>query len=255
MDLATIIGMLAAFAVVGAAIAMGGSFGIFVNVPSMMIVIGGAVSATVLRFPLAEVMTALVTGGKIAFTNHKSTPRGLLEEIRKLADVGRTQGPVGLETVEVSDPFLARGKQMIADGVDINIIKEGLERQRDLELQRLVEGEKIFKAIGSAAPAFGMIGTLIGLVQMLSAMDDPAAIGPSMAVALLTTLYGALVQNVVADPIADKLSSKLEVQETNLSLIIDGVMQLAERKSADVITDMLIVYLPEKARAGLVEEG
>ncbi|MEL7030081.1 MAG: MotA/TolQ/ExbB proton channel family protein, partial [Pseudomonadota bacterium] len=170
------------------------------------------------------------------------------------ADISRTQGPIGLETVEVSDPFLARGKQLIADGADANQIRGQLERERNLELQRLFEGEKIFKAIGSAAPAFGMIGTLVGLVQMLSTMDDPSTIGPSMAVALLTTLYGALIQNVIADPIADKLASKLEVQETNLSLIIDGLGQLAERKSADVITDMLIVYLPEKARAGLIED-
>ncbi|MEM9751269.1 MAG: flagellar motor protein PomA, partial [Pseudomonadota bacterium] len=116
MDLATIIGMVAAFGVVAAAIFMGGSFGVFVNAPSMMIVIGGAVSATVLRFPINEVATALITGGKIAFTNHKTSPRALLEELRKLADVSRTQGPIGLESVEVSDPFLARGKQMIADG-------------------------------------------------------------------------------------------------------------------------------------------
>ncbi|MEM1104537.1 MAG: MotA/TolQ/ExbB proton channel family protein [Pseudomonadota bacterium] len=254
MDLATIIGMVAAFGVVAAAIFMGGSFGVFVNAPSMMIVIGGAVSATVLRFPINEVATALITGGKIAFTNHKTSPRALLEELRKLADVSRTQGPIGLESVEVSDPFLARGKQMIADGGEAAQIRVQLERERNLELQRLVEGEKIFKAIGSAAPAFGMIGTLVGLVQMLSTMDDPSAIGPSMAVALLTTLYGALIQNVIADPVADKLSSKLEVQETNLSLIIDGIAQVAERKSADVLTDMLIVYLPEKHREGLIDE-
>ena len=254
MDIATILGMMAGFGVVLAAIFMGGSLTTFINVPSLMIVIGGAISATILRFPIAEVAGALITGGTVAFTNASTTPRGLLDDIRNLADVSRTQGPIGLEGVEVSDPFLGRGKQMIADGIEVTSIRAQLELARDLEIQRLVEGEKVFKAIGGAAPAFGMIGTLVGLVQMLSTMDDPSAIGPSMAIALLTTLYGALVQNVIADPVADKLSSKLEVQETNLSLIIDGVCQLAERKSADVITDMLIVYLPEKQRAGLQED-
>ena len=254
MDIATIIGMAAGFGVVLAAIFMGGSITQFINAPSIVIVIGGAISATILRFPLSEVAGALITGAKTAFTTHKTTPRALLDEIRKLADVSRAQGPIALEGVEIDDPFLARGKQMVADGIEAARIREQLELARDLEIQRLVEGEKIFKSIAAAAPAFGMIGTLVGLVAMLSTMDDPSTIGPSMAVALLTTLYGALVQNIIADPIADKLASKLEMQETNLALIIDGLCQLAERKSADVITDMLIVYLPEKQRAGLIEE-
>ncbi|MEM8987256.1 MAG: MotA/TolQ/ExbB proton channel family protein [Pseudomonadota bacterium] len=254
MDLATIIGMIAGFGVVVAAILMGGNIITYINAPSLMIVIGGAISATILRFPLSEVAGALITGAQIAFFNKGSNPRNLLEEIRNLADVSRKQGPIGLEGVETSDPFLKRGKQMIADGLEVKLIRDQLERERNLEIQRLVEGEKIFKSIGGAAPAFGMIGTLVGLVAMLSTMDDPSTIGPSMAIALLTTLYGALVQNLIADPVADKLASKLEVQETNLSLIIDGVCQVAERKSADVITDMLIVYLPEKHRAGLIEE-
>lgn len=249
MDFATIGGIVAGFFVVGLAIAMGGAVAVFFNAPSFLIVIGGAVSATVLRFPIHQVVTAVQTGLRIAFLDHHRPARELLEEVRALAQVARSKGPMGLEHAPVSDPFLARGKQMIADGLPVDHLREQLSRERNLEIQRLVEGEKIFRAIGEAAPAFGMIGTIVGLVKMLWTMDDPSTIGPSMAIALLTTLYGALIAYAFALPIADKLALKLEAQETNLSLIIDGLCQVAERKSPDAITDMLIVYLPEKARA------
>ena len=248
VDLATIGGIVAGFFVVGLAIAMGGAVGVFFSPPSILIVLGGAISATVLRFPIDQVVTAFRTGARIAFFDHHRPPRELLEDVRMLANVARRQGPMGLERAHVSDAFLARGKQMIADGLSTDHLREQLNRERGLEIQRLVEGEKIFRSIGEAAPAFGMIGTIVGLVKMLATMDDPSTIGPSMAIALLTTLYGALTAYAIALPIADKLALKLEAQETNLSLIIDGLCQVADRRSPDAITDMLIVYLPEKAR-------
>ncbi|MBZ0215663.1 MAG: MotA/TolQ/ExbB proton channel family protein, partial [Fimbriimonadaceae bacterium] len=176
---------------------MGGDILTFVNLPSFLIVIGGGFAATFIRFPLAVVFSSLAVGGKIAFTHKKTNPRDMIDEITSLAEIVRKKGPLGLEEVEISDPFLAKGIQYIADGYEGSFILESLERERDLNLERLEDGQRIFKAIGDAAPAFGMIGTLVGLVQMLSTMDDPSSIGPAMAVALLTTLYGALVANLV----------------------------------------------------------
>lgn len=248
IDFATIGGIVAGFFIIGLAIAMSGVVAIFFNAPAFLIVVGGAISATVLRFPVGLIMAALQTGARIAFFDHQRSPRSLLEEVRMLANVARRQGPMGLERTPVTDPFLARGKQMIADGLPTDHLREQLSRERELEIQRLVDGEKIFRALGEAAPAFGMIGTIVGLVKMLATMDDPSTIGPSMAIALLTTLYGALLAYAVALPIADKLALKLEAQETNLSLIIDGLCQVSDRRSPDAITDMLIIYLPEKAR-------
>jgi chemotaxis protein MotA len=249
IDFATIGGIIAGLFVVGVAIALGGAISIFFNVPSLLIVIGGVVSATILRFPIGEVRAALNAGVRSAFFDHQRGPGELLEEVRSLAALARRQGPMALERAAASDPFLARGKQMIADGLSPDQLRAQLTRERDLEIERLIAGEKVFRAIGEAAPSFGLIGTVIGLVNMLSVMDDPSKIGPAMAVALLTTLYGALLAYVIALPIADKLAVKLEAQETNLSLIIDGLVQVAERRSPDAITDMLIVYLPQNARA------
>lgn len=253
MDIATIFGIIFGSIIVGIAIFIGGDFMTFVNAPSMLIVIGGTIAATVLRFPLAGVLSSLLIGGKIAFTQKKVAPRELIDEVARLAGILRKDGPLGLEGVDVEDEFLSKGTQYIADGYDGAVIVESLERERDLMLERLEEGKRIFKAMGDSAPAFGMIGTLVGLVQMLSTMDDPSTIGPSMAVALLTTLYGAMIANMVCLPIADKLEAKFKTESVNLTLAIEGVEQLRENKSPDVIKEMLVSYLPEKQRAELAE--
>ncbi|MXN65302.1 flagellar motor protein PomA [Stappia sp. GBMRC 2046] len=248
MDLGTILGILIAFTMVMIAIFLGGSFNQFADFPSVLIVIGGALAATLVRFPLSGIASAMAVGFKVAFRHKKTDPRDLIEEITHLADVVRKSGPLGLESVEVSDTNLGKGVQFIADGYEAEFIRETLERERDLYLDRLRDGRKVFKALGDSAPAFGMIGTLIGLVQMLATLDDPTTIGPSMAVALLTTLYGALIANIVCLPIVDKLDSKFDVEEVNQTLIIDGVLQVRDNKSPALIRDMLTAYIPEKSR-------
>ncbi|GGF04768.1 MotA/TolQ/ExbB proton channel family protein [Stappia taiwanensis] len=253
MDLSSIIGIVAAFAVVTIAILLGGNIAQFIDLPSILIVLGGGFAATLVRFPLAGIGSAFIVGSKAAFTHKKVNPRDLIEDITSLADTVRKSGPLGLENVEVSDASLAKGIQYIADGYEGAFIKDAMERERDLYLERLQEGKKVFKALGESAPAFGMIGTLVGLVQMLATMDDPSTIGPSMAIALLTTLYGALVANVICLPIVDKLDSKFDIEEVNQTLVIDGVMQIRENKSPALIRDMLIAYVPEKARAEFAE--
>ncbi|WP_029042549.1 motility protein A [Cucumibacter marinus] len=255
MDLATIIGIIAGAAVIALAIFLGGSFAQFVDLPSIFIVIGGGTAATLIRFPIAGVGNAFVTGGKIAFTHKKVEPRELIAKIAEMGDVVRRNGPLGLENMEIEEPNLAKGGQMIADGYDAAFIRESMELERDQYLTRLSEGQRIFKSLGDATPAFGMIGTLVGLVQMLANMDDPSAIGPAMAVALLTTLYGAVLANLVCLPIADKLTAKLTLEEINQTLIIDGIMSIRDGKSPNIIREMLFAYLPETQRGELVEEA
>ncbi len=248
MDIATIAGIIAGSVVVGFAILTGGDVGTFVNVPSMLIVIGGGFAATVIRFPLKNVFQALALGGKVAFTHKQTDPKEMIDQIAELADKVRREGPLSLDNLEVDDPFLKKGSQFVADGYDPAFIQESLELERDQNLSRLDEAKRIYKAIGDAAPAFGMIGTIVGLVQMLSNMEDPSTIGPAMAVALLTTLYGALIANLVALPIADKLGTKAKIVDVSQTLTIDGVMQLSAGKNPNLIREMLVAYLPEKAR-------
>jgi chemotaxis protein MotA len=155
---------------------------------------------------------------------------------------------MALENVEISDPFLAQGARYVADGYDREFIRDTMERDRDNFLQRLDEGQKIYRHIGDAAPAWGMVGTLVGMVQMFANMTDPSKLGPFMAVALLATLYGALVANILCLPIADKLHLKLADEEVNRTLIIDGVMMLRESKNPQIVREMLQAYVPEQHR-------
>jgi chemotaxis protein MotA len=255
MDLATILGILAGFGVIVAAMLFGGSISQFIDVPSVLIVIGGGLAATLIRFPLSGVLKALVTGGKTAFTHKKVDPRAMIEKVCELADMVRKNGPLGLENAEVDDVNLGKGIQYIADGYEAEFIQGAMERERDLYLTRLEEGQRFYKALGDSAPAFGMIGTLVGLVQLLANMDDPSTIGPAMAIALLTTLYGAVLANLVALPISEKLEAKFGAEELNQTLIIDGVMQIRDAKSPALIREMLIAYLPEAQRSGLLDEA
>src|SRR6202008_2024570 len=187
-------------------------------------------------------------GAKYAFTLRRTSQRELVDEIAGLAEIARKQGPIGLEKVEIEDPFLAKGIRFVADGYDADFIRDNLERDRDIFLTHLDEGSKIYRAIGDCAPAFGMIGTLIGMVQMFANMTDPSKLGPFMATALLATLYGGLVPTLLCLPIADKLHGKLLDEETNRTLIIDGILMIRDSKSPALVREMLLAYLPEKHR-------
>lgn len=254
MDIATFLGIGGGFGVLVMAIFMEGSqLSMFMDLLATNVVIGGAITTTMARFTMGGFMAALSTGLKAVAFNHHVSARDMIEKIAELADIVRKQGPLGLEAVEISDEFLAKGMRMIADGFDLHIIRETLERERDLHIERLEDANKLFNFMGNAAPGMGMVGTIIGLVSMFAHMDDPKKIGPGMAVALLTTLYGAVMANVVALPIADKLQMKALEENINFTLVIDGVLMIRENKSPAVIRDMLISYLPNKHRAALEE--
>ena len=248
MDIATGLGLLGGFIVVSTVVLMGGSFGMYFSDHALIIIFGGSFSATLIRFPLVSIFHGIPLGARFAFTMRRTTQRELVDQLAQLAEVARKQGPIGLEKVEVDDPFLAKGVRFIADGYDAMFIRDNLERDRDNFLTHLDEGQKIYRAIGDCAPAFGMIGTLLGMVQMFANMTDPSKLGPFMATALLATLYGAVVANMWCLPIADKLHLKLADEEVNRTLIIDGILMIREAKSPTLVREMLLAYLPEKHR-------
>jgi chemotaxis protein MotA len=255
MDIATGLGLLAGSAVVCTLILLGGDFRMFYDLHALIVIFGGSFSATLIRFPLAAIFHGLPLGAKFAFTLRRQTQRELIEQLAVIAETSRKQGPTGLERIEIEDAFLAKGVRYLADGYEASFIRDNLERDRDNFLTHLDEGQKIYRAIGDCAPAFGMIGTLLGMVQMFANMTDPSKLGPFMAVALLATLYGAVVANIVCLPIADKLHVKLTDEETNRNLIIDGILMIRDSKSPALVREMLLAYLPEKHRHDMVEEA
>jgi chemotaxis protein MotA len=248
MDITTGLGLAAGAVVLVSLILMGGDLRMFADSHAAIVIFGGSAAATLIRFPLVSIIHGLPLGMKFAFTMRRWTARELVDEIANLAEIARKQGPIGLEKVEIEDPFLAKGMRFVADGYDANFIRDNLERDRDNFLTHLDEGQKIYRAIGDCAPAFGMVGTLIGMVQMFANMTDPSKLGPYMAVALLATFYGAAVANLFCLPIADKLHLKLNDEEINRTLIIDGVLMIRDAKSPTLVREMLLAYLPEKHR-------
>ena len=150
---------------------VGGNITQFIDMPSILIVIGGASAATLVRFPLAGIGGAFVVGSKVAFTHKKSNPRDLIEEITRVAEIVRQKGPIALENVDVANPFLGQGLRFVADGYDREFVRETLEKETDNFLERLGAGLKVYRAMGDAAPAWGMIGTVLGLVIMMSTPD------------------------------------------------------------------------------------
>ncbi|MCA0422214.1 MAG: MotA/TolQ/ExbB proton channel family protein [Proteobacteria bacterium] len=253
MDIATGLGFLAGIITVSALILMGGSFRMFYDVHALIVIGGGCTAGTLIRFPLSAMAHGFPMGIKYAFSMRSQSPRVLIEEISRVADIYKKGGATALDQVEVHDPFLKQALRFLADGYDADFMRRTLEQDRDTFFQHLDEGQKIYRSIGDAAPAWGMVGTLVGMVQMFSNMEDPSKLGPFMAVALLATLYGALVGNLVCLPIADKLHVKLEEEDVSRNLIIDGVLQMRASKSPAVIREMLISYLPDHHKHMLAE--
>ena len=240
MDIATIVGLLGAFGMIIMAI---DDLAAFIDTSSLLIVVGGSIMVVMLRSSLGEFLGAVAVLAK-TFKNKLEPPETLIEQIVELATIARKDG--------IANPFLAKAVAMLVDGADGSIIKGSLEREKDMTKMRHDMGAKIFSAWGEIAPAMGMIGTLIGLVQMLGNMSDPKAIGPAMAVALLTTMYGAILANVFCLPIAMKLENQADIEESNNELIIEGILFIQDGGNPRVLSDFLAAFLSPKARAKLV---
>ena len=247
MDLATLIGLIGAFGIVTASIVLGGSAGTFVNTPSLLVVLGGTVLVTMMKFSLGQFLGAASIAIK-AFLHKPSNPEELIQESVELAKAARQGGLLALEDREIPDEFMKTGLGLLIDGHPAETVRAMLQKDLNQTLKRHADGQDIFKAIGDVGPAMGMIGTLIGLVQMLANMDDPKQIGPAMAVALLTTLYGAILANMFALPIADKLAVRSREETTSKSLIIDALLAIQGGQNPRIIASMLEAYLPRSKR-------
>ena len=247
MDLATLLGILGAFGIIGGAMTMSGGIGIFVDIPSVLIVLVGTFFVVLMKFNLSQFLGCFKIAGK-AFIFKLVDPVDLIDEVVELADDARKNGLLSLEDKEVSDAFLQSGIQLLVDGHDPEVVRSLLYKDMSETLKRHEVGSAIWKQMGDTAPAMGMIGTLIGLVAMLANMSDPASIGPAMAVALLTTLYGAMLGNMVALPISDKVALRRNEESRIKNMVIDALMGIQAGQNPRVIDSMLRNYLPSSKR-------
>jgi chemotaxis protein MotA len=252
VDLATLIGMIGAIGIIIMAMVLGGDLGMFINVPSILIVFGGTLFVILSQFTLGQFFGAGKVGAK-AFMFKIEAPEELIEKIVEMADAARKGGFLALEEAEISNAFMQKGVDMLVDGHDVDVVRDTLAKDIAMTSERHEFGSTIYKGMGDIAPAMGMIGTLVGLVAMLSNMDDPKSIGPAMAVALLTTLYGAFFANVVCLPMAIKLNNRAAEEKINQSLVLDGIIGIADGQNPRVIEGILKNYLAASKR-GVEEE-
>ncbi len=251
MDIATLIGLLSGVGLIVWAIMQKSDLDSFVDPASVAIVIGGAVAAALIGNPLKDFL-GVAKVIKNAFFAKASDPRKLIEDLVGYAEIARRDGILSLEstTKEIEDEFVVRGIQMAVDGTDPELIEQILTSEVDALVERHSHGKALLDGVGRYAPAFGMIGTLIGLVCMLQDMDDPSKIGPGMAVALLTTLYGALLANLVALPLADKLGVRSDEELLSKMIILRGVMSIQSGDNPRIVEQKLKTFLPPVLRGG-----
>jgi len=247
MDIATVIGIVLALGLILSAIFMGTGIGAFIDVPSILIVIGGTIASLLICFPLGSVIGAIKVFLK-SILGKTPPPQILIEEIVELVVKARKDSILALEKVEISDPFLAKGIRLVVDGTAPELVKAILTTEIKFMKQRHQEGAKIFGTVSAMAPAFGMIGTLIGLVQMLQNLSDPSAIGPSMAVALLTTFYGAVIANVFGGPIKTKLEGKSVEEGLIKEITMQGIISIMEGDNPMIVRSKLEAFLSPALR-------
>jgi chemotaxis protein MotA len=254
MDIATVIGIIAGFGLIVVSILMGGSPGVFVNIPSLVIVGGGTIAATLINFPLGDVIGVVGTLRNAFFTN-ETDPGKLIEKLVEFAAIARREGILALENSvgDTDDEFLSKSIQLAVDGTAPELIKDILTTELAFMEDRHAMGQSILAAMGASAPAFGMIGTLIGLVQMLAAMDDPSQIGAGMAVALLTTLYGAILANVVFNPCGGKLKVRTARELLSKEITIEGILSIQSGDNPRVVEQKLKAFISPAERDAITE--
>ena len=250
MDMLTVLGIISGIVLVLAAIVSKGSLSIFYDPASLMITIGGSFSALLIRFQFEQIrMVFNVT--RNAFFTEVASIGYIISDFVRLGQKARKEGLLSLEDdiAEMTDPFTKKGLQMVVDGLEPELIKDIMYIELDCLEARHRLGQELFKFWGALAPSFGMIGTLIGLILMLVNLDDVAAIGPGMAVALLTTFYGALLANLVFIPIAGKLQMRSEAEISVKEAVIEGVLSIQAGTNPRILHEKLKAFVSPKEKA------
>ncbi len=251
MDIATVAGVVIAIGLIlGSIVLGGGTFIAFIDAPSVMVVVGGAIAAALISFPLPNFLGVFGVVLKTVFWK-VDTYDSLIKQIVSLSETARKDGLLALEgkVAEIDNDFIKRGIQMAIDGTRPEVMEDILRTEFDAVATRHRDGKGLMDCMGRFAPAFGMIGTLMGLVIMLGDMSDPSKIGAGMAVALLTTMYGAIAFTAKVFALAEKLGFISKKELLTMDIIIRGVMAIQSGENPRVIEQKLNTFIPPKQRA------
>jgi chemotaxis protein MotA len=253
MDLATIVGLVAGIVFLLVSIVLSGSLGNFWNAPSIMITIGGAFAATLITYPLDKFLKSMKSV-TLAFKNQVMDEGGVISKIIELSNVARKEGLLALEEAaeSIDDDFLKKGILLIVDGTDPELVRNILETEIIFIEGRHKSVQGFWEKVAEMGPAWGMIGTLVGLVNMLKSMSDPSTIGPSMSVALLTTMYGSVLANLFATPFAGKLKIRSGEELLLKEVMIEGLLSIQAGENPRVIEEKLKAFIAPALRESLM---
>jgi len=249
MDIATIIGIVFGVFCILWSILMGGSLLTFWDFPSVVIVLGGGLSASLISYKVDELKIIMKVVIKV-FIGKEVSPAGTIKKLVELSLKARRDGLLSLEAEQesIQDDFLKASLQLVVDGVEPEIIVESMDLEIENMKSRHDKGSGLFKTMAAQFPAWGMIGTLIGLIQLLKALNDPSKIGPAMAVALITTFYGSILANFICNPIANKLSIKSKEEIQSKKMIIEGVLSIQAGENPRILEHKLKTFLSPKQK-------
>ncbi|MBI1318622.1 MAG: motility protein A [Candidatus Hydrogenedens sp.] len=253
MDIATVVGLVAGITLVAITIVLGGNVLIFINVPSAVMVFGGTAAAVLINFPLSDVLNVMKTV-RNTFTQDPGGPEKLIQKLVEFATIARREGILALEnhTENAGDEFLQKSVQLAIDGTAPELIKDILTTELAFMEDRHTMAQSVLNATAAYAPAYGMIGTLIGLVAMLATLDDPSKIGGGMAIALLTTLYGALIANLFALPMLGKLRVRTASELLRKEIVIEGILSIQSGDNPRVVEQKLKAFVAPALRDQII---
>lgn len=255
MDIATFLGILSAFGLLGVAIMSRGNFTIFFSLPSLLIVLGGTFGATLIHYPMKDIIRVLRVV-KNAFFHHETEYMSVIPDMVRYSRLARRDGVLALDKVinEVEDQFYYEGLRMVVDGTKPDMLEQILRNEIDFQAARHRVGISVFKAMGQYAPAFGMIGTLIGLIFMLQSLEDASRIASAMALALVTTFYGAILSNILFLPLAGKLKERSTAEILKKEMIMAGVLAIQAGDIPGLVEQRMISFLPTDYRRMYMEQ-
>jgi len=249
LDIATIIGLISGFVFIIGGIVTSGELGSFWDFASVIIVLGGTIASTLISYPIKSFLNSFKVIKK-AFFKKEVSPEQVIGDIINLANVARKEGLLSLEEFgeKIDDDFLKKGIMLIVDGTDPELVRNILETELVFLEERHSEGQSIFETMGAFAPGYGMLGTLVGLINMLKNLDDPSSIGPSMSVALVTTFYGSLLANLIFLPMANKLKVRSGREILVKELMVEGLLSIQAGENPRIIEEKLKTFIPPEMR-------
>jgi len=240
----TVLGIVIGFTCIIITIVLGGTVGAFLHLPSAFVVLGGTIAATMVAYPVKSLKLVLKAAKK-AFQKNNLDLHDDIELVVKIANIARREGLLALEgeLEQIENPFLKKGIMLIADGADTELIKSIMQTEIYFLQERHTQSQTVLNSMSSYAPAFGMVGTLIGLINMLQGLDDPDSLGPGMSTALITTFYGVILANLVFGPIAKKLKAQSEGETLQKELIMEGILSIQDGENPRIIRDKLMSFI------------